>query len=123
MGGEGVDYKNAGVDVEAGYEAVSLYKPHIKRTDIEGVLGGIGSFGGFFSLAAFKGMEEPVLVSGADGVGTKLKIAFAMDRHDTVGIDAVAMCVNDVVCQGALPLFFWTTSRPENSTRSAPQKS
>jgi phosphoribosylformylglycinamidine cyclo-ligase len=101
-----MDYKAAGVDVEAGYEAVSLYKQHIKRTNIEGVLGGIGSFGGFFSLAAFKGMEEPVLVSGADGVGTKLKIAFSMDKHDTVGIDAVAMCVNDVVCQGASPLFF-----------------
>lgn len=101
-----LDYKSAGVDVEAGYEAVSLYKPHIKRTNVEGVLGGIGSFGGFFSLKAFKDMEEPVLVSGADGVGTKLKIAFAMDKHDTVGVDAVAMCVNDVVCQGAKPLFF-----------------
>ena len=101
-----MDYKQAGVDVEAGYEAVNLYKKHIKRTMIPGVLGDVGSFGGFFSLAAFQGMEEPVLVSGADGVGTKLKIAFALDRHDTVGIDAVAMCVNDVVCQGAKPLFF-----------------
>jgi phosphoribosylformylglycinamidine cyclo-ligase len=101
-----MDYKQAGVDVEAGYEAVSLYKQHIKRTIVPGVLGDVGSFGGFFSLAAFKGMEEPVLVSGTDGVGTKLKIAFAMDKHDTVGIDAVAMCVNDIVCQGAKPLFF-----------------
>jgi phosphoribosylformylglycinamidine cyclo-ligase len=101
-----MDYKQAGVDVEAGYEAVSLYKQHIKRTMIPGVLGDVGSFGGFFSLAAFKGMEEPVLVSGTDGVGTKLKIAFAMDKHDTVGIDAVAMCVNDIICQGAKPLFF-----------------
>ncbi len=101
-----MDYKQAGVDVEAGYEAVSLYKQHIKRTLIPGVLGDVGSFGGFFSLAAFKDMEEPVLVSGTDGVGTKLKIAFAMDKHDTVGIDAVAMCVNDIICQGAKPLFF-----------------
>jgi phosphoribosylformylglycinamidine cyclo-ligase len=101
-----MDYKQAGVDVEAGYEAVSLYKPHIRRTAVEGVLGGIGSFGGFFSLKAFTDMEEPVLVSGTDGVGTKLKIAFTMDKHDTVGVDAVAMCVNDIVCQGASPLFF-----------------
>ncbi len=101
-----MDYKQAGVDVEAGYEAVSRYKQHIRRTLTEGVLGDVGSFGGFFSLKAFAGMEEPVLVSGTDGVGTKLKIAFATDRHDTVGIDAVAMCVNDIVCQGAKPLFF-----------------
>jgi phosphoribosylformylglycinamidine cyclo-ligase len=101
-----MDYKQAGVDVEAGYEAVSLYKKHIKRTLTDGVLGDVGSFGGFFSLKAFKDMEEPVLVSGTDGVGTKLKIAFAMDKHDTVGIDAVAMCVNDIICQGASPLFF-----------------
>lgn len=101
-----MDYKQSGVNVESGYEAVRLYKQHIKRTKIEGALGGIGAFGGFFSLKAFKGMEEPVLVSGADGVGTKLKIAFALNRHSAVGIDAVAMCVNDVVCQGAKPLFF-----------------
>ncbi len=101
-----MDYKQAGVDVEAGYEAVARYKQHIRRTLTEGVLGDVGSFGGFFSLKAFAGMEEPVLVSGTDGVGTKLKIAFATDRHDTVGIDAVAMCVNDIVCQGAKPLFF-----------------
>ena len=101
-----MDYKQAGVDVEAGYEAVNLYKKHIKRTHIEGVVGDVGSFGGFFSLKAFSGMEEPVLVSGTDGVGTKLKIAFSCDKHDTVGIDAVAMCVNDIICQGAKPLFF-----------------
>jgi phosphoribosylformylglycinamidine cyclo-ligase len=101
-----MDYKQAGVDVEAGYEAVNLYKKHIKRTLTDGVVGDVGSFGGFFSLKAFVGMEEPVLVSGTDGVGTKLKIAFSCDKHDTVGIDAVAMCVNDIVCQGAKPLFF-----------------
>ncbi len=101
-----MDYKQAGVNVEAGYEAVHRYKPHIARTLTEGVVGGVGSFGGFFSLKAFAGMEEPVLVSGTDGVGTKLKIAFATGRHNTVGIDAVAMCVNDIVCQGAKPLFF-----------------
>lgn len=101
-----MDYKQAGVDVEAGYEAVNQYKKHIKRTLTEGVLGDVGSFGGFFSLKAFGGMEEPVLVSGTDGVGTKLKVAFATGRHNTVGIDAVAMCVNDIVCQGAKPLFF-----------------
>ena len=101
-----MDYKQAGVDVEAGYEAVHRYKPHIARTITPGVLGGVGSFGGFFSLKEFAGYEEPVLVSGTDGVGTKLKIAFATGRHDTVGIDAVAMCVNDIVCQGAKPLFF-----------------
>lgn len=100
-----IDYKSAGVDVEAGYEAVNKYKPHIRKTLNDRVIGGVGSFGGLYSIAGM-GMEEPVLVSGTDGVGTKLKIAFALDKHDTVGIDCVAMCVNDILCQGATPLFF-----------------
>lgn len=97
-------YKEAGVDVEAGYEAVRLIKDHVKRTMIDGVLGGIGGFGGLFELP--EGYNKPVLVSGTDGVGTKLRIAFLMDKHDTVGQDCVAMCVNDVACSGAKPLFF-----------------
>jgi phosphoribosylformylglycinamidine cyclo-ligase len=97
-------YKNAGVDVTAGYRAVELMKKHVARTNIPGVLSGIGGFGGLFEIG--KGYENPVLVSGTDGVGTKLKIAFLMDKHDTVGIDCVAMCVNDIVCSGAKPLFF-----------------
>lgn len=97
-------YKQAGVDITAGYQAVELMKSHIARTMTSGVLGGIGSFGGAFELPA--GLEAPVLVSGTDGVGTKLKIAFALDKHDTVGIDCVAMCVNDIICCGARPLFF-----------------
>ncbi len=97
-------YKQAGVDVEAGYESVRLIKDHVKRTAIEGVLGGIGGFGGLFEIP--KGYENPILVSGTDGVGTKLRIAFLMDKHDTVGRDCVAMCVNDVACSGAKPLFF-----------------
>lgn len=101
-----MDYKQAGVDVEAGYEAVALMKKHIRTTYNDDVLGDVGSFGGFYSISRYMGMTEPVLVAGTDGVGTKLKIAFAMDKHDTVGIDCVAMCVNDVVCQGAQPLFF-----------------
>lgn len=101
-----MDYKQAGVDVEAGYQAVERIKRHAARTFDTNVLGGIGSFGSMYSLQGFAGMTDPVLVSGTDGVGTKLKIAFAMDKHDTVGIDCVAMCVNDVVCQGAKPLFF-----------------
>ncbi len=100
-----INYKDAGVDVEAGYKAVDLMKKHIVSTHDENVLGGVGSFGGMYALNAFH-MKEPVLVSGTDGVGTKLKIAFAMDKHDTVGIDCVAMCANDIVCQGAQPLFF-----------------
>jgi len=100
-----IDYKTAGVDVEAGYEAVRLMRNDVKRTFRPEVLTDIGGFGGLFSLDRSK-YEEPVLVSGTDGVGTKLKIAFIMDRHDTVGIDAVAMCVNDIVCGGAEPLFF-----------------
>lgn len=101
-----MDYKNAGVDIEAGYKSVELMKEHVKGTMRPEVLGGIGGFSGAFSAAAFKGMEEPVLLSGTDGVGTKLKLAFLMDKHDTVGIDCVAMCVNDVVCAGGDPLFF-----------------
>ena len=100
-----ITYKDAGVDVERGYEAVRLMKQHVKTTFDENVLGGLGSFGGFYSIENEK-MEKPVLVAGTDGVGTKLKFAFLMDKHDTVGIDCVAMCVNDVVCQGARPLLF-----------------
>ena len=100
-----IEYKDAGVDVEAGYEAVKLMKEHVRSTFNANVLGDLGSFGGFYSLAEEK-LEEPVLVAGTDGVGTKLKIAFLMDKHDTVGIDCVAMCVNDIICQGAKPLFF-----------------
>lgn len=98
-------YKQAGVDIEAGYEAVARMKKHVQKTARAGVLGGLGGFGGMFDLSTLK-LKEPVLVSGTDGVGTKLKIAFAMDRHDTIGIDAVAMCVNDIVVQGAEPLYF-----------------
>ena len=97
-------YKKAGVNVEAGYESVRLIKNDVKRTAIEGVLGGIGGFGGLFEIP--KGYKNPVLVSGTDGVGTKLRIAFLMDKHDTIGQDCVAMCVNDVACSGAKPLFF-----------------
>jgi phosphoribosylformylglycinamidine cyclo-ligase len=98
-------YKASGVDVTAGYRAVELMKKHVARTAVPGVLEGIGGFGGLFALPKTEGCE-PVLVSGTDGVGTKLKIAFIMDRHDTVGIDCVAMCVNDIICAGARPLFF-----------------
>ena len=98
-------YKAAGVDVTAGYKSVELMKKHVVRTKIDGVISGIGGFGGLFA-PDFKDMEEPVLVSGTDGVGTKIKLAFLMDKHDTIGIDAVAMCVNDVICCGAKPLFF-----------------
>lgn len=100
-----ISYKDSGVDVERGYKAVELMKKHVQSTFDKNVLGDIGSFGGFYSIAGEK-MEEPVLVAGTDGVGTKLKYAFLADKHDTVGIDAVAMCVNDIVCQGAKPLFF-----------------
>ncbi|MEH7347265.1 phosphoribosylformylglycinamidine cyclo-ligase [Gottfriedia acidiceleris] len=98
-------YKQAGVDIEAGYEAVNRMKKHVQKTMRQEVLGGLGGFGGIFDLSKFN-YKEPVLVSGTDGVGTKLKLAFQMDRHDTIGIDAVAMCVNDIVVQGAEPLFF-----------------
>lgn len=101
-----MDYKSAGVDVEAGYKAVELMKGHVKSTFRPEVLTDIGGFGGLFSIAKAKEMDEPCLVSGTDGVGTKLKLAFLMDKHNTIGIDAVAMCVNDVVCSGAEPLFF-----------------
>ena len=98
-------YKAAGVDITAGYKSVELMKKHVARTNIEGVVSGIGGFGGLFA-PDFKGMEEPVLVSGTDGVGTKIKLAFLLDKHNTIGIDAVAMCVNDIICCGAKPLFF-----------------
>jgi len=98
-------YKQAGVNIEAGYEAVERMKKHVKRTARTGAIGGLGGFGGMFDLSALE-LKEPVLVSGTDGVGTKLMIAFMMDRHDTIGIDAVAMCVNDIVVQGAEPLYF-----------------
>ncbi|MDA7026797.1 phosphoribosylformylglycinamidine cyclo-ligase [Bacillus sp. CLL-7-23] len=98
-------YKNAGVDIEAGYEAVKRMQKHVERTKRLGVMGGLGGFGGMFDLSELP-YKKPVLVSGTDGVGTKLKLAFAMDKHDTIGIDAVAMCVNDVLAQGAEPLFF-----------------
>lgn len=101
-----MDYKTAGVDIEAGYRSVELMKEYVKGTMRPEVLGGIGGFSGAFSLEKIKGMEKPVLLSGTDGVGTKIQLAFLMDRHDTVGIDCVAMCVNDVVCAGAEPLFF-----------------
>lgn len=101
-----MDYKNAGVDIEAGYKSVELMKKHVMETMRPEVLGGIGGFSGAFSLEAIKGMEHPVLLSGTDGVGTKLKLAFLMDKHNTVGIDCVAMCVNDVACAGGEPLFF-----------------
>ncbi|MCL2405542.1 MAG: phosphoribosylformylglycinamidine cyclo-ligase [Defluviitaleaceae bacterium] len=100
-------YKQAGVDIEAGYEAVSRIKKHVERTKIAGVLGGLGGFGGLFELTKhMAGMEEPVTVSGTDSVGTKVMLAFELDKHDTIGIDAVAMCVNDVITVGAKPLFF-----------------
>ncbi len=101
-----MDYKKAGVDIEAGYKSVELMKEHIKKTMRPEVLGGIGGFSGAFAMNAFKDMEEPTLVSGTDGVGTKLKLAFLLNKHDTVGIDCVAMCVNDIACAGGEPLFF-----------------
>ncbi|MCR5291922.1 MAG: phosphoribosylformylglycinamidine cyclo-ligase [Eubacterium sp.] len=101
-----MDYKNAGVDIEAGYKSVELMKEHIAKTMRSEVLTNIGGFSGAFSMAGFKNMEKPTLVSGTDGVGTKIKLAFILDKHDTVGIDCVAMCVNDIACAGAEPLFF-----------------
>ena len=101
-----ITYQDAGVDVHRGYEAVKQMKEHVKSTFTDGVLTDIGSFGGAYSIAKYMGMEEPVLVSGTDGVGTKLKLAFDMNKHDTIGIDCVAMCVNDILCSGAIPLFF-----------------
>ena len=101
-----MDYKQAGVDIEAGYRAVALMKEHIESTMRPEVLTDIGGFSGAFSMKGFMGMEEPTLVSGTDGVGTKLKLAFLLDKHDTIGIDCVAMCVNDIACAGGEPLFF-----------------
>ena len=101
-----MDYKNSGVDIEAGYKSVELMKEHVKKTMRPEVLGGLGGFSGAFSLEKIKDMEEPTLVSGTDGCGTKVKLAFIMDKHDTIGIDAVAMCVNDIACAGGEPLFF-----------------
>lgn len=101
-----MDYKTAGVDIEAGYRSVELMKQYVKGTMRPEVLGGIGGFSGAFSLEKIKNMEKPVLLSGTDGVGTKIQLAYLLDKHDTVGIDCVAMCVNDVVCAGAEPLFF-----------------
>lgn len=101
-----MDYKKAGVDIEAGYKSVELMKEHIKGTMRKEVLTNIGGFSGAFSMESFKNMEKPTLVSGTDGVGTKLKLAFLLDKHDTIGIDCVAMCVNDIACAGGEPLFF-----------------
>jgi phosphoribosylformylglycinamidine cyclo-ligase len=101
-----LDYKTAGVDIEAGYKSVELIKGYVKETMRPEVLGGLGGFSGAFSMKDIKGMEDPVLLSGTDGVGTKIKLAFLLDKHDTIGIDAVAMCVNDVACAGGEPLFF-----------------
>jgi phosphoribosylformylglycinamidine cyclo-ligase len=101
-----ITYKDSGVDVERGYKAVNLMKKYVKSTYTPGVIGNIGSFGGLFELTDIKKYKNPVLVSGTDGVGTKLQLAFKMNKHDTIGIDAVAMCVNDIICQGARPLFF-----------------
>ncbi|MBO4477180.1 MAG: phosphoribosylformylglycinamidine cyclo-ligase [Lachnospiraceae bacterium] len=101
-----MDYKKSGVDIEAGYKSVELMKEHIKKTMRPEVLGGIGGFSGAFSMAKIKEMDDPVLLSGTDGCGTKVKLCFLMDKHDSIGIDAVAMCVNDVACAGGEPLFF-----------------
>ena len=101
-----MDYKKAGVDIEAGYKSVELMKKYVKETMRPEVMGGLGGFSGAFSMAAIKDMENPVLLSGTDGVGTKIKLAFILDKHDTIGIDCVAMCVNDVACAGGEPLFF-----------------
>lgn len=101
-----MDYKKAGVDIEAGYKSVELMKKHVKETMRPEVLGGLGGFAGAFDMSKIKEMEEPVLLSGTDGCGTKVKLAFVMDKHDTIGIDCVAMCVNDIACSGGEPLFF-----------------
>lgn len=101
-----MDYKKSGVDIEAGYKSVELMKEHVKKTFRPEVLGGLGGFAGAFDLSKIKEMDEPVLLSGTDGCGTKVKLAFVLDKHDTIGIDAVAMCVNDIACSGGEPLFF-----------------
>ena len=103
-----MDYKNSGVDIEAGYKSVELMKEHVKKTMREEVLGGLGGFAGAFSLAKIKEMEDPVLLSGTDGCGTKVKLAIIMDKHDTIGIDAVAMCVTTLHVQAASRCFSWT---------------
>jgi phosphoribosylformylglycinamidine cyclo-ligase len=113
-------YAKAGVDITAGYETVERIKPLVKSTFREGVLGGIGGFGGLFE-PNLNGMKRPVFVSGTDGVGTKLKIAFMLNKHDTIGIDCVAMCVNDIICSGAEPLFFWTILQWEKTSRATEQ--
>ena len=113
-------YAAAGVDITAGYRAVELMKKHVARTRNEGCLDDVGGFGGCFGLGAFAGMEEPVLVSGTDGCGTKVKLAILMDKHDTIGIDAVAMCVNDIICCGAKPRSSWTSSP---AARTSPRRS
>lgn len=115
-----MDYKTSGVDIEAGYESVKLIKKYVEQTMRPEVLGGIGGFSGAFSMAKIKEMEDPVLLSGTDGVGTKLKLAFEMDKHDTIGIDAVAMCVNDVACAGGESLFSLTISP---AAKMCPRKS
>ena len=101
-----MDYKNSGFDIEAGYKSVELMKKYVQGTMRPEVLTGLGGFSGAFSMEKFKNMEKPTLVSGTDGVGTKLKLAFLMDKHVTIGIDCVAMCVNDIACAGGDPLFF-----------------
>ena len=101
-----MDYKNSGVDIEAGYKSVELMKKYVQNTMRPEVLTGLGGFSGAFSMESFKNMEKPTLVSGTDGVGTKIKLAFLLDKHDTIGIDCVAMCVNDIACAGGEPLFF-----------------
>ena len=112
-----MDYKKAGVDIEAGYKSVELMKEHVKKTMREEVLGGLGGFSGAFSLAKIKEMEEPVLLSGTDGCGTKVKLAIIMDKHDTIGIDAVAMCVNDIACAGGEHYSSWTILPAERIIR------
>ena len=104
-----MDYKNAGVDIEAGYKSVELMKKYVQGTMRPEVMGGLGGFSGAFSAATFKDMEDPVLLSGTDGCGTKVKLAIIMDKHDTIGIDAVAMCVNDIAAQAESLYFSWTT--------------
>ena len=112
-----MDYKKAGVDIEAGYRSVELMKEHVKKTMREEVLGGLGGFSGAFSLAKIKEMDEPVLLSGTDGCGTKVKLAMILDKHDTIGIDAVAMCVNDIACAGGEPLFSLIISHVARTSR------
>ena len=112
-----MDYKNAGVDIEAGYKSVELMKEHIKKTMRPEVIGGLGGFSGAFSLEKIKEMEEPVLLSGTDGCGTKVKLAMVLDKHDTIGIDAVAMCVNDIACAEESLYSSWIISHVEKMSR------